>query len=424
MTATLIPQTINLTKPTVKRLANGVTIIAEQIPIDAVSLDIWVNVGSVVESDEINGMAHFLEHMMFKGTDRQSVGEFERSIESHGGNTNAGTGQDYTHYYITVAPDDFAKLAPLQIDVVLNASIPDAEFQRERLVVLEEISRSADNPSQRIYRHTLELVYNKLPYRRPVLGPVEVISQLTSDQMRDFHRSWYVPQNMTVAVVGNLPVAEMIEVVTNAFDQKFEQNSPNPRKSWQPEPAFDSIVRQEIIDPSLQQARLVMNWRVPGLTSIDQTYPLNILSSILSGGRTSRLVKDLREEKALVDRISASNSTNMWQGSFQIFVQLPEANIPVVEALIREHLIRLRTEPVTQVELEKIRTQVTNRFIFGSESPKERAGIYGYYERVVGDLEIALTYPNLIKSITAADLQAAAISYLNPDAYAVLTVKP
>jgi len=130
MTATLIPQTISLTKPTVKRLANGVTIIAEQIPIDAVSLDIWVNVGSVVESDEINGMAHFLEHMMFKGTDRQSVGEFERSIESHGGNTNAGTGQDYTHYYITVAPDDFAKLAPLQIDVVLNASIPDAEFQR------------------------------------------------------------------------------------------------------------------------------------------------------------------------------------------------------------------------------------------------------------------------------------------------------
>lgn len=423
MTVTLIPNPTVLVKPTVCKLANGVTIIAEQIPVDAVSLDIWINVGSVVESDQINGMAHFLEHMMFKGTEKQNVGDFERAIESHGGNTNAGTGQDYTHYFITVAPEDFAKLAPLQIDIVLNASIPDAEFQRERLVVLEEIRRSNDNPSQRIYRHTMEMVFNELPYRRPVLGPAEVVSNLTSDQMRSFHRSWYVPQNMTVVVVGNLPVEEAIAVISASFE--FSRDSiPNMPKSWQPEPVFETIVRQEVTDDSLQQARLAITWRVPGLTAIAQSFPLDILSSILSGGRTSRLVKDLREERELVDRISVGNMTNMWQGVFQIFAQLPVENIPRVEEAIREHLIRLQTEPVTKVELEKIRTQVTNRFIFGSESPKERAGMYGYYNGVVGDLDIALNYPNMIKSITASDLQASANQYLNPDAFGVLTVKP
>ena len=128
--------------PTQHILPNGVKIIAEQIPVDAVNLSIWVDVGSAVESDDINGMAHFLEHMVFKGSDRLGLGEFEQAIESHGGNTNAATSQDYTHFYINVAPKDFAKLAPLQLDIVLKSSIPDEEFQRERHVVLEEIRRS------------------------------------------------------------------------------------------------------------------------------------------------------------------------------------------------------------------------------------------------------------------------------------------
>jgi zinc protease len=417
----------NLASPTIHVLPNGVKIIAEQIPVDAVNLSIWVNVGSALESDDINGMAHFLEHMVFKGSDRLQVGEFERLIESHGGNTNAGTSQDYTNYYITVAPKDFAKLAPLQLDIVLKASIPDAEFQRERLVVLEEIRRSEDSPERRIYRHTAEMVYQSLPYRRPVLGPVEVISQVTSEQMRSFHRRWYAPHNMTIAVVGNLPVSEMIEAIANYFAQDATPDiyPPAPdRPALLADAAFSTVERQEVTDSSLQQARLIMTWRVPGLSAIAKTYALNILASVLSGGRTSRLIKDLRETRRLVDRISASNSTQLWQGTFQIFAKLDLENIPQVEQAIRAHLTRLQTEFVTTAELEKIRTQVANRFVFGSESPKERAGIYGYYDRVVGNLDPALHYPDLINAVTQSDLQAAAREYLNPDAYGVLVVKP
>ena len=411
------------TAPTQHTLPNGVRIIAEQVPVDAVNLSIWVNVGSAVESDDINGMAHFLEHMVFKGSDRLGLGEFEQAIESHGGNTNAATSQDYTHFYINVAPQDFAKLAPLQLDVVLKASIPDEEFQRERHVVLEEIRRSEDNPDRRIYRHISEMIYEQLPYRRPVLGPVDVVSTVTSEQMLSFHRKWYAPQNMTIAVVGNLPVSEMIGVIADYF--KGDAIAPKPTPStFTPELPFDSIVRREVIDTSLKQARLSMSWRVPGLVELAETYPLSILANILGSGRTSRMVQDLRENRRIVDRISVSNSAMRWQGTFQVFAKLNVEDVAIVEQVIREHILKLHETPVTDEELAKIRTQVSNRFIFGNESPKERAGIYGYYDRIVGSLEPALNYPDLIKAITKEDIQAAVRKYLNPDAYGILIVKP
>ena len=411
------------TAPTQHTLPNGVRIIAEQVPVDAVNLSIWVNVGSAVESDDINGMAHFLEHMVFKGSDRLGLGEFEQAIESHGGNTNAATSQDYTHFYINVAPQDFAKLAPLQLDVVLKASIPDEEFQRERHVVLEEIRWSEDNPDRRIYRHISEMIYEQLPYRRPVLGPVDVVSTVTSEQMLSFHRKWYAPQNMTIAVVGNLPVSEMIGVIADYF--KGDAIAPRPTPStFTPELPFDSIVRREVIDTSLKQARLSMSWRVPGLVELAETYPLSILANILGSGRTSRMVQDLRENRRIVDRISVSNSAMRWQGTFQVFAKLNVEDVAIVEQVIREHILKLHETPVTDEELAKIRTQVSNRFIFGNESPKERAGIYGYYDRIVGSLEPALNYPDLIKAITKDDIQAAVRKYLNPDAYGILIVKP
>jgi zinc protease len=149
MTSTLL-QFPRLNAPKLRQLPNGLTIIAEQMPVEAVNLSLWVKAGSAVESDSINGMAHFLEHMIFKGTERLASGEFEHRVEERGAVTNAATSQDYTHYYITTAPKDFAELAPLQIDVVFNPSIPDDAFERERLVVLEEIRRSDDNPRRRI----------------------------------------------------------------------------------------------------------------------------------------------------------------------------------------------------------------------------------------------------------------------------------
>ncbi len=431
MTSTLRKFT-SLNAPTLHQLPNGLTIIAEQMPVEAVNLNLWINVGSTVEPDAINGMAHFLEHMIFKGTERLASGEFERRIEERGAVTNAATSQDYTHYYITTAPKDFAELAPLQIDVVSNASIADDAFERERLVVLEEIRRSEDNPQRRTYRRAMETAFDQLPYRRAVLGPESVIAELKPQQMRDFHANWYQPQSITAVAVGNLPVEELIATVAEGFT-KATSHSPlstdainhvSPNSSLSPESPFTEIVRREFIDESLQQARLVMVWRVPGMTQLDRTYGLDVLAGILGHGRTSRLVRDLREERGLVSSISVSNMSNRLQGIFYISAKCAVENLPVVEDAIAQHIGKIQTELVTESELARIRRRVANRFIFGNETPSDRSGLYGYYQSLVGDLEPAFNYPAIIQSQDATDLMQAAKEYLSPDAYGVVFVKP
>ena len=442
MTSTLIKSVAPpLNAPTLRRLANGLTIVAEQMPVDAVNLDVWLNVGSAVEDDAINGMAHFLEHMIFKGTAQLQSGEFERRIEQRGAITNAATSQDYTHYYITTAPQDFAALSPLQIDVLMNAQIPADGFERERHVVLEEIRRSQDNPRRRTFQHATELTFDRLPYRRQVLGPTAVIEQLTAQQMRDFHHHWYQPHAMTAVAVGNLPAEELIHIVEDSFGQasqnqrsavsgqrsavsmSSESRHPTP-DTLLPELPFQEIVRREFTDDTLQQARLVMIWRVPGLNDLQQTYVFDVLASVLSHGRATRLVQDLREQRGLVSSISASNMTYQHQGAFYISAQLPVENLEAVEAAIVQHISTLQAELISEAEIARIRTRVANHFIFGSETPSDRAGLYGYYQSLVGDLSIALNYPTEIQALDAEAVKMAAQTYLTPDAYGVVTIKP
>ena len=422
MTSTRLDSTTNA--PTVHHLPNGLTIVAEQMPVEAVNLNVWLNVGSAWEADPINGMAHFLEHMVFKGTPGLESGEFERLIEERGAVTNAATSQEYTHYYITTAPQDFAPLAPLQLDVVLNPSIPDAAFERERLVVLEEIRRSEDSPQRRTFYRAMETCFDSLPYRRPVLGPASVIEQLTPQQMRDFHRHWYQPSSMTAAVVGNLPVDELIDIVAEGFNHSAIAQPTQEVQSWQPEQPFTEIVRREYVDETLQQARLIMLWRVPGMSELSETYALDILAVILGQGKVSRLFRDLREDRGLVTRIGVSNMTQGVQGVFYISAQLPTENLAEVEGAIAQHIRTVQTEPITESELARIRTQVANRFIFSNERPSDRANLYGYYYSQLGDLAPALDYPAQIQSLEAADVQAAARRYLSPEAYGIVVMRP
>ena len=392
-----------LNRPTIHQLSNGLTIIAEQLPVEAVNLNIWFQVGSAVEPDTINGMAHFLEHMMFKGTPNLQPGEFDRLVEQRGGVMNAATSQDYTHYYITTAPQDFAELAPLQLELVSNPSLPEAEFMRERKVVLEEIRRSEDNTMRRTYARAMETCFESLPYRRPVLGPAEVISEVTPEQMREFHRQWYHPQGMTVSVVGNLPAETLIETVTEAWEAIAPQcyaPLPTTVSFPEPEPPFSEIVRQSYQDPKLQEARLVMLWRVPGLNELQETYALDVAAAILGQGKVSRLFRQLREEEKLVSAITASNSSQKLQGTFSVSARLPVENLERVEKAIQGQIKRLQTEPIPEADLNRIQTKIANRYIFANEKPSDRANLYGYFFSQLGDLQPAFNYPQVIRHLT------------------------
>ena len=413
----------SLHSPRIEHLSDGLTIIAESIPTEAVNLNLWLNVGSFLETDEINGMAHFLEHMIFKGTDKLPKGEFESLVEGRGAVTNAATSQEYTHYYITTSPADFTDLAPWQLEVVLNPSIPAPEFEKERLVVLEEIRRSEDSPTRRLFSRVMEVAFESLPYRRPVLGPTSVIENLKPQQMRDFHQTWYQPHSMTAVVVGNLPEEKLIETVQKSISLK-EKTTPQVRKQYQPEAPFTEIIRSEGTDNSLQQARLVMLWRVPGLADLAPSNALDVLSAIVGQGKTARLFRRLREQERLVTQISASNLTQGLQGIFYISAQLESENLAKVEQAVLEEIVKIQQEGVTELELARIRTQAANRHIFNSEKPSDRANMYGYYYSQLQDLTLALNYPSMIQSITLEDVQQVACDYLSKDAYGVVIMRP
>ncbi len=414
---------ISLEHPVCHKTASGLTIIAEQMPIEAVNFSLWTPTGSAVESEALNGMAHFLEHMIFKGTQSLASGEFEFQVEQRGGMTNAMTSQDYTCYYVTTAPEDFAAIAPLQLDLVLNASLPNLEFERERQVVLEEIRRSADNIRRCTFAHTMALAFDGMPYSRPVLGPAETVTAFTAEQMQQFHRTWYAPSNLTAVVVGNLPASDMIAVLEAQLSDHAAVPVP-ALPDFLTKAAFPEIKRVEIQEGRLSEARLMMMWRVPGLDAVVETDALDVLARVLGAGRTSRLIQDLREDRGLVTHIGASNIIHRAQGVFWISAHLPIENVSAVEAAVLEHIQRLQEESVTTQELEQIKRQAINHFIFENETPSSRAGLYGYSHTVLGNLAQGLSYRDRIQSISKETLQDIAQKFLPLQGYQLLKLFP
>jgi predicted Zn-dependent peptidase len=190
------------------------------------------------------------------------------------------------------------------------------------------------------------------------------------------------------------------------------------------EPAFTGITRHEFTDKNLQEARLIVLWRVPGLGELKDTYALDVLAGILGQGRSSRLVQDLREERGLVSTISVSNSNYKLQGLFTISAKCNEEDLAAVETGIVEHLEKLQTELVKESEILRVQTRVANRFIFNNETPGERSGLYGYYQCLFGDLEPAFDYPQYIRMQNEYDLMKAAQKYLLPQAYRAVIIRP
>lgn len=400
--------------------ANGLTIIAEQMPVDAVNFSLWIKAGSAAEQDEHNGIAHFLEHMVFKGTPDLKPGDFERLVEQRGGTMNAVTSQDYTCFYNTVAPQDFEDVAPAQIELVLNAHIPTQEYERERHVVLEEIRRAQDNPRHRIFSQTMKTAFANSPYRRPILGPSTIIETLPPEAMVLHHQTYYTPKNITAVVVGNLPVEELIHTVESGFASQTLQTSTSTITSQTPEPQFKHAEDITLQDEHLTQARLILLWHVPGINQLTQTYPFDLLARVLSHGRNSKLVRELREQKRLVSSISASNFTLANQGLFWIAAQLPQENIDEVKDIILNHVSALQEKLVDGDRLQQIQKQMANQFIFENEAPSSRAGLYGYHDAIANDLEAGLKYTQRIRQITVNDLQQAAQTHLGLDNYRCL----
>ncbi len=399
--------------------------IHQQVPATGVAaVDVWVKAGAIVEPDQWSGMAHFLEHMIFKGTDRLPPGSFDEVIENRGGMTNAATSHDYAHFFMTTASQYLGDTLPYLGELLLNAAIPDDEFDRERDVVLEEIRQTYDSPDCIAFEALAESVYQRHPYGRPILGTEEILMQRSPDEMRRFHRAHYQPHNMAVVIVGDVAQDDAIKWVERSFPA-FPSPLTCPHSEPEAEPPIVGIRRQELRLPRLEQARLMMAWMAPGVDDdpLQNAYGLDLISVLLAESQSARLVQELREDRQLVQAVGSSFSMQRESSLFTITAWLEPENLERVEALICDRLSALMTTPVSAIELARSKRLLRNDYAFSTETPGQLAGLYGYYHTVAG-AELSVTYPQRIQAFSPEDLQNLASQYLSPYHYAAIVIKP
>ncbi len=410
------------------RLDNGLTLIHQYLDGNPAAVaDVWIRAGASAEPESWCGMAHFLEHMIFKGTKRTPPGVFDWIIENTGGMANAATSHDYTHFFLTTAASSLPDTLPYLGDILLHAEIPDDEFLRERHVVLEELRSCYDDPDWLAYQVLCQSLYQSHPYGRSILGEEEQLLQHSPNQMRCFHKTHYQPENMTVVIVGGVEQELALSLVNQSFTE-FSIRSECPAIKTTPEPPLREIRRTQLDLPRLAQARLLMAWSAPnnsiqGNVPLADAFTLDVLSVLLAGGRCARLIRDLVEEKQLALDIGSDFSLQKDATLFTINAWLEAQYLEPVEALIQQQIERLQTEKVTSAELSRCKRLLCNDYAFSTETPSQLAGLYGYYH-TIAQAELAVTYPYYIQQLTPEDVQRVARRYLNPEVYAVTVVKP
>ena len=415
--------THNLFPGSVIKLDHGLTLIHQQISTTPIVVaDIWVRAGTNLEPEPWFGMAHFLEHMIFKGTPNLLPGEFDYHIEKIGGVSSAATSHDYAHYSITTAANYLEDTLPYLGELLLNAAIPDDEFIRERDVVLEEIRSYNDDPDWLGFQSLVKNVYQNHPYGRSVLGTEPELIQHCPAAMRRFYRNYYQPENMTVVIVGGIGEKAARELVNRVFAD-FPERDNCLQFTKVPAPIIKGICRHELILPRLEQARLMMAWKVPGVEEFRAVHGLELLSAVLGEGRISRLVSDLREEKQLVQDIRCDFSLQQESSLFTITAWLESEYLELVENLICSHLEKLQNQEISQQELNRIRRFLCNDFAFSTETPNQLSSFYGFYH-TIAQAELVANYPQEIQSFNPQELQKIAQQYLSPANYAVTILQP
>jgi predicted Zn-dependent peptidase len=405
------------------QLSHGLTVIHQYLPATPVVVaDIWVRAGASAEPPEWSGMAHFLEHMIFKGTKNLPPGIFDRLVEHSGGMANAATSHDYAHFFLTTAAPYLSKTLPYLAEILLNAGIPDEDFYLEREVVLEELRASYDDPDWLGFQSLCETMYQCHPYGRPILGRQVQLLAHTPNQMRCFHRTHYQPENMTVALVGGIKEDAAFKLIEDSFSD-FNVPSECPPNIAEAEPPPIGVRRTQIYLPRIEQARLVMGWIGPGVDQLEDAFGLDLISVILAGSLSSRLVRELQEEKHLVFHIESMFSLQRDSSLFTIAAWLETQQLEQVEQTICDRLAQFQAIPPSEAELQRAQRILINDYTFSTETPGQLAGLYGYYQ-TIATAKMSAIYPIAIARFQPVELQQIATRYLSPLRYAITVMQP
>lgn len=414
-------------------LANGMTLIvqADRRAPTAVHM-VWLRVGSMDEVDGTSGVAHVLEHMLFKGTRSLKAGEFSRRVAALGGRENAFTSLDYTGYFQQIPATRLEDVMKLEADRFANNRWPDAEFSKEIEVVKEERRlRTDDNPRALLYETLMATAYTASPYRRPIIGWMSDLDAMTPDDARDFYRKWYVPANAVVVVVGDVEPAQ-VKRLADQYYGKIPARAVPARKP-RTEPLQAGLKRVELKAPA-EQAYVSLAYKVPALRNVEAPTPedddalaLTVLSAVLDGYSGARLDRALTQG---ADRVadSASASNGLLGRGPQMFildgVPAPGKTAAQVEAALREQVARIAREGVSAAELERVKTQWVAGEVYKRDSLFNQAREIGTYWVLGLPLDTNDRLLTRLRAITAEQVQSVAARYFGEDQLTVATLLP
>jgi zinc protease len=391
-------------------LENGLRVlILEDHRSPIISFQVWYRVGARNEARGATGIAHFLEHMMFKGTPTVGPREFARIVEQNGGRNNAFTMHDVTSYFVNIAADKLDLVARLDADRMQNLLLDPREINSEREVIIEERrTRTEDDPGGFLGEEVSSIAFKAHPYGVPVIGWAEDLKRITPEEIRAFYKTYYTPNNALVVLVGDVNAREALATIRKHFGSI--PRGPEPPAMTAVEPPQNGERRVTVLKEA-QLPIVYVGYHVPNQQSTDAP-ALEMLSTILSGGRASRLYKRLVYERQLALEAGGDYSYFSFDPNLFWFwgTPLPGQTPETMETALIEEMERFKKEPVTDEELTRAKNQIESAFVFEEDSVHRRATLLARFE-LIGGYALMTQYVDRLRAVTAADVTRVAQAY-------------
>jgi len=415
--------------PETFELANGMSVVVipdRRAPV--VTHMVWYRVGAADEPEGMSGIAHFLEHLMFKGTKTIPPGELSRIVARNGGQDNAFTSSDYTAYFQRVAIDRLPIVMEMEADRMENLVLTDAEVLPERDVVLEERRMRIDNnPSSILSEKINKVLYPVHPYGTPVIGWADEISALTTENAITYYDRFYTPNNATLVVAGDISAAELRPLAEKYYGS-IERRAEPPARVRETSANPTEPLRVEHADERVQQSTLRRLYRVPGYLNAPErdAQAMEVLATILGGSATSRMYRSMVVEQQIAASAGSWYSgATLDDGTFGVYaVPAPGRTIAEVEAALDAELAVFLTSGVTQDDVDHATNLLIAQAIYARDSQEEMARIYGVVLATGGTVTDVLEWPDRLRKVTPEDVMAAAKTYLDMNRSVTGILKP
>jgi zinc protease len=407
----------------VETLPNGLRVYLKTIPDSpVVTTKVAYKVGSADEELDQTGLSHYLEHLMFKGTDKIMPGDLDRITLRNGGTNNAYTTEDYTIYHFDFAADRWEAALEIEADRMRNLRI-DAkhEFEQEKGAVIEELQRNEDGPWDLEYKAILPLLFDKeSPYGHPVIGERDHVRGATAAIIKAHYDKWYYPNNAVLVIVGGFDPDKAMAKVKKLFGTLPAGKLPERKKPTEVKRKGPSRLE---MDSKFELARMIMGFNTITINDPDDPV-LDVIQTLLSGGKTGRLYKKLIEEERIAGQVSSGNYSGRYPGWFGILVQMLQGKDRAqAEKLVLQELARLRDEPVSPAELKRVQNTVLTELVLARESPHGLADSIAQ-GLMTSDLEHLQSYLPRLMAVTPQDVQRAARKYFDPERRVVVWSAP